>query len=504
MIAPTTTLTGFIDTLFHILNAEGIRYCHWKSNCNLGRSLAGLTDLDLLVDRRQSREFKQILFELNVKPILSRPGKQYSAIEDYLGFDESSGQFYHFHIHYQLILGERYVKNYRLPLEDAVLDSAIRQEGVKVTAPALETVILAIRALLKYRIRDAVKDVFAVRGPGLKRDLLDEFKYLLRKTDLGAVAAALDSAFGFIPRDIVLEFLEILSRRPRSGYRLFQLRRRLRKALAPYQRMSRLQATARYLSGMISERFGLEKFSGKKRSVAGGMHIAMIGADGSGKSTLSKELYRWLSWKLDVRLSYMGTGEQLPFSCKAMHFLSRTAGRFHRLGEVLAGRQHVITRQLGKAHRLSQYLQHIAIARMRRRRDMANRRQVGEGAIVIGDRHPLPGIYGRMSNGVPPMDGPRIAWMRQNRAPKGLSAYLARIEADIYRRISPPDYLMVLHVSPEESVRRKPDHDYREVSAKISAIENMERAGLTVIDIATEQPKEQTLLQIKKAVWELL
>lgn len=270
MLEQTTTLTGFIDTLFQVLNESSIRYCHWKSNCNLDRSLAGLTDIDLLVDRRQSRQFKQILFELNVKPILSRPGKQYSAIEDYLGFDETSGRFFHFHIHYQLVLGERYVKNYRLPLEDAVLDSAVYQDGVKVTEPALEVVILAIRALLKYRIRDAVKDSFAVRGPGLKPDLLEEFEYLLRKTDLEDVKVALHQVFTFISPGIVLDFLNIIAHRPRSGYRLFQLRRRLRRELVPYQRMSRRQATARYLSGMISERFGLEKFSGRKRSVAGG------------------------------------------------------------------------------------------------------------------------------------------------------------------------------------------------------------------------------------------
>jgi hypothetical protein len=44
-----------LASLFDELNAQGIRYCHWKSTHGLPKPLGGATDLDLLVDRAHSR-----------------------------------------------------------------------------------------------------------------------------------------------------------------------------------------------------------------------------------------------------------------------------------------------------------------------------------------------------------------------------------------------------------------------------------------------------------------
>ena len=80
-----------IIKLFDSLNAQGIRYCHWKSNCNLDRSISGLTDLDLLVDPLHGERFRLVLHQHNVKPIISPPDKRYPAVEDYLGLDRARG-----------------------------------------------------------------------------------------------------------------------------------------------------------------------------------------------------------------------------------------------------------------------------------------------------------------------------------------------------------------------------------------------------------------------------
>ena len=44
-------------------------------------------------------------------------------------------------------------------MERAFLESRRRQDGVPVPAPELELGVLSVRALLKYRARDVVKDV---------------------------------------------------------------------------------------------------------------------------------------------------------------------------------------------------------------------------------------------------------------------------------------------------------------------------------------------------------
>ena len=107
--------------LFQMLHAQGVRYVHWKSNIRLGLSLQGGTDLDLLVDKEHSRTFRQILLQQEIKPILPPQGQRYPGMEHYLGFDPASGKLFHLHVHYQLVLGDEYIKNFRLPLEEYFL-----------------------------------------------------------------------------------------------------------------------------------------------------------------------------------------------------------------------------------------------------------------------------------------------------------------------------------------------------------------------------------------------
>src|SRR5574338_1227695 len=103
--------------LFKALAANHVRYCHWKSNLRLEQGLLGKTDLDLLVDASHMGLLRRILAEQDIKPVLAPPGKRYPGIEDWLGFDTQTGRLFHLHVHYRLVLGEQFVKNYHVPLE---------------------------------------------------------------------------------------------------------------------------------------------------------------------------------------------------------------------------------------------------------------------------------------------------------------------------------------------------------------------------------------------------
>ena len=163
----TGTELGSLSRLFHDLNEASIRYCHWKSNLRLPEAMQGETDLDLLVDRKHSEDFRRILYQHDIKPCMAAREMRYPALEDYLGFDQTSGKLFHLHVHYQLVLGEQFVKNYRIPIETQVLDSVHFDSGVKVPAAEVELSILCMRALLKYRDRDFIKDYFSIRYPGI-------------------------------------------------------------------------------------------------------------------------------------------------------------------------------------------------------------------------------------------------------------------------------------------------------------------------------------------------
>ena len=213
-----------------------------------GLLIRGLTDLDLLVDPSHGQQFRLILHQHNIKPIVS-PDRPHPAIEDYLGFDPDTGCLYHLHVHYQLVLGEHFVKNYHLPLEEAFWNSAQIWQGlVKIPTPELELVVLAIRALLKYRDRDLVKDILSIRSPGLPFDILREIEYLLDQTDQERISRTLKSQVGFISPEIVLELLATVVHSPRAGWVLYRLRRNLRRELRAYHG-DHLAPSHRYLFG---------------------------------------------------------------------------------------------------------------------------------------------------------------------------------------------------------------------------------------------------------------
>jgi thymidylate kinase len=495
------TLTALVE-LSEALNAEDIRYCHWKSNYHLDQSMRGLTDLDLLVDPVHGERFRLILRQHDVKPIISPPGKRYPAVEDYLGFDPVTGQLFHLHVHYQLILGEQFVKNYRLPLEKAFLDNVYLYKGlVKIPHPELELIVLAIRALLKYRDRDIVKDVFSIRSSGLPLDILREFEYLLDQTDPETISNALQTHAKFVRPEIVHELLRTVVSSPRSGYLLYRLRRDLRRDLYAYQRHNRWSAKRKYFGELLWRRLPFSSVhSSKKTPGTGGITIALVGADGAGKSTVVKELCQWLSWKLEVRRYHMGSQQpsRIP---QSLYIVVRMCRKARRIWSSFVGEEHIFSRMSFRLQRLFYNLYNISVGRDRYRRYVAGRRQSAQGTIVLYDRYPLAAIHQVMEGR--PMDGPWIAADAEHKMDR-ITMALSGLEQKIYRRIHPADCTFVLHVSVKVSLQRKPDHKREMIEVKSRAIKQMDTQGLRTIEIDADQPLEQVLLQIKTALWQLL
>jgi len=63
---------------------------------------------------------------LGYKRFIAQAWARYPGIEDWIGFDEETGQLAHVHLHYQLVLGRKYVKEQHLPWEELVLDTAVQ------------------------------------------------------------------------------------------------------------------------------------------------------------------------------------------------------------------------------------------------------------------------------------------------------------------------------------------------------------------------------------------
>lgn len=505
-IGEATTTLQTVRALFDSMNEENIRYCHWKSTLRLPLSLAGRTDLDLLIDREDSARFKALLCRHDFKPFISHPHRQYPAIEDYLGFDPASGRLIHLHIHYRLVLGEQFVKNYYLPLDQHFLEQVVERDGVKIPIPELELIVLSLRALLKYRDRDVLHDLLG-RGEqsGIPAAILAEIDYLRRQTNPKQIAHALEQYVGFVSSDLIFQFLATIQSNPRDGSTLSRLRLQVRRELTPYQRHSRRRARMTYYRVMLSRQWPLDRIMARllplpdkrKTPASGGITIAFVGADGAGKSTIIKHMVKWLSWRMVVRSYYMGSNQpsRITSAIKAAQRLTQIVSGGSRR---VFGAQSRIARLADRPRRLAERLRFLADGRDRYRRYLAGRRKAAQGAIVIYDRYPLDAV--RIGERM--VDGPRIAAGNGQLGPIGRR--LAQAEERIYHNIQPAEHLFVLHVSPEVSQQRKPAHKPATIEAKSQAIERIAGQGGNITHIDAEQPLDDVLLQVKSTIWRLL
>ncbi len=490
-----------LTQLFQGLNSQGVRYCQWKSTHTLDKALRGGTDLDLLVDRADASRFREMLFARGFKPFVSTPQRQYPAVEDHIGFDQQTGALVHLHVHYRLVLGDRYTKNYVLPLEQVLLANTQLKAGVPVPVPELEMLILMLRSLLKYRDRDALRDLLKLPGrSGVPAATLKEFDSLLAQTDLDRFTAAVKCHMDFVPPDFIRDFVKTIRQAPRDGAALVRLRGQARQILAPYRRAGGLTARMDYFRRMVAQELPIKPLRNywltdrHKTPAAGGIGVAFVGADGSGKSTVVKQISKWLSWRVNVTVYYMGTTHP-SFVTRAIKVLS-IAG--HGLGagcRRFFGQEHRITRSAQALERLLTDSRMLAEGKDRLDRYLAGQRKTAQGGVALYERYPLEAacIDGR------PMDGPRIAGGRNPES--GLSASLAHAERDLYKKIRPPDHVVVMRVRPEVSLARKPDHPRDRIEAKAQALDALQRDGLNVMEVDAEQPLDQVLLQIKSAIW---
>jgi hypothetical protein len=495
-----------LAALMDELDRQRVRYCSWKSNEHLSEALAGRTDVDLLVDAEQLERFRQILEDHRVKPLTPPPRQAFPGMEHYLGFDRPSGRLFHLHVHDRLVLGDRYVKNHRIPMERAFLESRRKLGGVPVPAPELELGVLSVRALLKYRARDVVKDALKIRSPGIPDSIRDEIVWLSLRTSTNEVANAFHPG-GIVPPDLLGDFLATYAHDPRSGLVFLALRTRLRSALRTLQRESRLRGGIRYLGTTWDRRTRLRRHpvDVRMKPAAGGRAIAFVGADGSGKSTVTGELAEWLGWKLQVRTYYMGSKD--PSVASRWSYLAfRALRRGHRdLGRRF-GADSVVASPVRGARDVMLSLHHLSIGLDRGRRFRDARRDVESGRLVLFDRFPLETLSGDPDHRL--LDGPQIASVVPALGP--VTRRLARIEEAMYRRFHLPHHLVVLEVDPDISLARKPDHRSEVLAAKSAAVAELATLAeaaqppVHVIRVDADQALDAVLLEVKAGVWDVI
>ena len=313
-VAASPSSLALVSSLFKRLNEAAVAYCHWKSNEHLAAAAAGLTDLDVLIDRSHQLELQRIVQALGFKRFATPPLRAYPAVEDYIGLDQSTGRLAHLHLHYELTLGERYLKGYRLPWEARILATRRLdpEHNIYVADPAIELLLLFVRSALKQRWRDGIRRMLSGARASGQTDFERELTWLQARVQEANVLGAAHDLLGPSSSSSLKRLLaEPMSASALAAFAAACVRRC--ECTAP---MAELQASllvwARELhwyADAVNRRYLHRPIPMRRISPRGGTVIVIVGSDGSGKSTLSRTLQSWLGWKLDVMPIYFGSGD---------------------------------------------------------------------------------------------------------------------------------------------------------------------------------------------------
>jgi len=504
-----TSPLAVVTELCRRLAETGVVYCHWKSNEHLRPATLGETDLDFLVDRESASQVARVLAGTGYKRMMAVPARSYVGIEDYLALDQATGSLIHLHLHYRLVLGEKFLKGYRLPWEDRLLAGRQLDQdtGVYVCPPELELIVLVVRSALKLRRRETL----GFGGPGpLDADFLREFRWLADRVDTDRLRSQATELLGVIAASSLTAMLPappdraVLSRFRREIAAVTDAWRTYPPAEATRRRWAReARARSANLWSRISGSRPIIRFSNPR----GGVIIAFLGADGSGKSTVTSAVDAWLSWRAEVVRLYFGFGDgpvspiRKPLQALKLLYSRRRsrASTPMQPSQAYPG-QETTSRPswLAVPKVIWRILWSWSVVWEKQTRLARAQRGRNQGLVVICDRYPQAQI---MALG----DGPLLSHWEQH--PWAWLRAVARWELAAYRRMEAvaPDLVIKLHVTPEVSARRKRDVSFDSLVSRVEVVKRVQFSERTrVAHVDADQPIEQVLLEVKRAVWEAL
>lgn len=202
-----------------------------------------------------------------------------------------------------------------------------------------------------------------------------------------------------------------------------------------------------------------------------GALIALVGCDGSGKSSLSADLVQSLASKRPTQYHYLGLGSG---------DLGRWIGTWPVIGafleKKLTGKAKKTRIKGGRIPGLLTALVVFGFSLLRYKRFLEMKNAVHEGFFVVTDRYPQDEIAGQC-------DGPGLG---AGRSYNPLILFMARLERILYRKMASfrPDIVFFLKIDPETAQQRKPDHDIEalRVKAEIMPQLTFNHAPYEVID----------------------
>jgi thymidylate kinase len=481
-----------VNQLLNDLNSSNINYCHWKSNEHLEAAVNGDTDLDILFDKDQEQRVIKILKRNKFHLFEAVWYRKYKGIVDYIGFDKEAGKIVHVHTHFNLDIGEVGIKSYHLPWEDLILKNRVYNENFNtfISSPETEYLLLVVRTAFKHDIINTKSNKNIARHFNL------EAKWLYDRITTEQLSLLASTVLG----TEMTELIKTIRVSESHDERLFVSLKKLlkpyfaRHRLLSFQRVSYLKIVhnIKRLQIKIGKLFRLPVRVSKRKLPHRGVILCLMGADGAGKSTQTKEITKELSKKIDVLFMYMGSGDgAISFQRKLISNIINFGIRFNSSSKSLSKtspskEEPTLKKDISKKSLFRQFILSInavSLAFEKKNRLKRIDKERKRGGIIICDRYPQTSTLGYN-------DGPKLYTNIQSS--NFILRSFAKYEFSCYKLAKQiyPNLVVKLIGSIEVLHSRRPEMSREEINKKQNGI----------IDLPFNAPTEVITLDIDKPV----
>ena len=424
-----------LKLLLSALDDEEVNYVSWKNNHQLDLVMSGNGDLDLFVPFDSRSKFFNLCRNSGWIEVIN-PVAHYPWVHHFYGMNDDF-LFYHIHVYFKVVTGENWLKEYILPLDQWMIQNRIwsNEHNIWILDNTSQAYIFTVRHLLKGA---------SISSRALYYSEMDSYQEEWMKCKQKAHSLSKAS-----PVDITsyLEGSSILE----QEFHLPNIWTALsfRFSISACLRFHWLSLPIRRIVAFLHRFINKFFLNRKKLFPHAGLVIAISGVDGSGKTTMLKELDKVFDQFLTLKKFHLGRPQG-----KLIELIWRALGNTSKNSTMPGCAQLSTPSSIGKSFNGAV----LAILRLRKARIAM--KQANQGNLVLVDRWP--------TDQLGKMDGPRVIIGSSS----GYVQHIcSRVESWAYSVMPKADvcYFFELPMNIAIERNRKRSKDNKETDEQISA-----------------------------------
>lgn len=402
-------------------NSKNQKLIIWKSFDRLDESIFGKTDFDLLLMEGNFQTLLPLLKERGWAKFEAEKWRSFEKIHDFFKIiqDRNNNNFViHFHIHEVVRTGERFTKSLIFNSKE-FKNKIIEVEGFKTVEDEFDYKLKIIRAAFKLTFFDLI--IALIR---FNKTSIYKFRNEILKTPNLSMNGENDIFSEYLHESSLIKFL-IINKKIRKEFNNY----REKKIFKNY-----------YFKLIYS------KISKGGKIVKDGLLVSFIGVDGSGKSTITNEIYNILSKQFKTKIIYMGLPKSVKkfrsilYSIKRRSKKKYTANKDRQLSN--KDKSSIVNSFFSLLVSVIKLLKNLQISYLKKR-----------GYIILTDRFPLEGIYDDL--------------------PQWKMSYFRNFEKKLNKKFKLPNKLFFLSVDKKILELRKPESYQDNYKIKLKIQQNL-------------------------------